>query len=174
MNQQLEYTKIQQQQLAKIQEDYQTALTRVQVALPSNTIATTEQIASAINLVDYDANYFQTAYGPVSNTLNELGFSQLSVRLEQILADLQTARAKYVELYQERTNPTPSATPIPPITTNTTGVPLPDPNAQVYADLSETCVHCHYYLGDKYWMLTICPNCQLLLRPSSMPQWTTL
>ncbi len=71
MNQQPDYAQIQQQQLAKIQEDYQTALARVEAALPANTIATAEQIASAINLVDYDANYFQTAYGPVSNTLKE-------------------------------------------------------------------------------------------------------
>ncbi len=172
MNQQPDYAQIQQQQLVKIQGDYQTALARIQAALPSNTIATSEQIASAINLVDYDANYFQTAYGPLSNTLKQLAFSQLSERLVQILADLQTARAKYVELYQESTNPTPSAAPVPPIPTYPAGVPLPDPAAQAYADASETCVHCQYYLGEKYWMLTICPNCQLLLRPSSMPQWT--
>jgi len=173
MNQQPDYAQVQQQQLAKIQEDYQAALARVEAALPANNIASAEQIASVINLVDYDSNYFQTAYGPVSNTLKSAGFSQLSERLEQIMADLQSARAKYVEWYQERTTPTPPAAPIPPVTSlNPPGALLPDPAAQTYADLSETCVHCHYYLGDKYWMLTICPNCQLLLRPNSMPQWT--
>jgi hypothetical protein len=178
MSQQPDYAQTEQQQLADMQEDYQTALARVEAALPSTaapSIASADQVASAINLIDSDANYFQTTYGPVSTTLQESGLSQLAEQLAQILADLQNARIKYTELYQEITNPMPSTPPaptFPPSPTDAPGVPLPDPAAQQYADMSETCVHCHYYLGDRYWMLTICPNCQLLLRPSTMPQWT--
>jgi hypothetical protein len=165
MNQQ-NPAQLEQQQLAALEERFQWSKSQLENGFPTNRLATLEEIQHAVDYTQQLAVWFSTHYGPTANSLQVAGFPGLAHRLNAIVADLQQAHGLYMQMYQERTKPAPPTTYTPPVLiSNPSGAVLPGSSDQAYADASETCVHCQYYLGDMYWNLKICPKCQLLLRP---------
>ncbi len=165
MNQQ-NLAQLEQQQLAALEERFQWSKGQLENGFPTNRFATLEEIQHAAEYTQQLVVWFSANYGPTANSLQAAGFPGLANRLNAIIADLQQAHSVYMQMYQDRTKPAPPLTYTPSApASNPSGAVLPSPADQAYADASKTCVHCRYYLGDMYWNLKICPNCQLLLRP---------
>jgi hypothetical protein len=157
---------LEQQQLAALEERFQWSKGQLENGFPTNRLATLEEIQHAVDYTQQLAVWFSTNYGATANSLQIAGFPGLANRLNEIVADLQQAHGLYVQMYLERTKPAPPPGYAPSVpASNPSDAVLPGSSDQAYADASETCVHCHYYLGDMYWNLKICPRCQLLLRP---------
>lgn len=161
-----------QQELAGLEERFQWSKNQLESSLPANRVATAEEIQRAVDYTQQLVEWFRTQYGQTASSLQAAGFPGLATRLNAILTDLQQTHDIYVQMAQGSNTPPQPAVPVSPVTPTSPGSILPDPSRQGYADLSETCVHCGYYLGNLYWTLTICPRCGLLLRPSTLPQWT--
>ena len=163
---------LEQQQLAALEERFQWSKSQLENGFPTNRLATLEEIQHAVDYTQQLAVWFSTTYGSTANSLQVAGFPGLANRLNAIIADLQQAHGLYVQMYQDRTKPAPLPAYPPSVpASNPSSAVLPGSSDQAYADASETCVHCHYYLGDMYWNLKICPGVNFsyaLLHPSSL------
>lgn len=165
---------LEQQWLTQLEAQNQLTVTRHQNAFSGNRPATLQEITSWINYLHDQENLFRT-YEPMALYLKNAGFPRLSERVLQVIADVQGATKRYMEMYQSILDTQAKIGSIQQETNQTliNSQRLIVENRQRASEKSfkqweatvtNSCPYCGYYLGDSYYANEVCPRCGRLLR----------